>query len=163
MEHFGRFDSLIEYWATAQGQDWRLIKAIVRQESEFDPVAVSGCGACGLMQLMPGTADEMGVSHGKIFDPDSNLRAGIGYYKKMYKCYPEIADPVERIKFALAAYNAGRGNVNKAIVVARGYGMDWQRWDNVASVLDKVTGEKSKETINYVAKITGYYKDYCNG
>lgn len=160
MRHTDRFDSLINYWATRHGVDWLLIKAQIMQESSMNPMAVSSCGAMGLMQLMPSTAIELKVSN--VFDPDSNLCGGISYLKTQLDHFPEIIDETERIKFALAAYNAGRGNINKAIslCVHSGKNQDWQQWDIVAGRLKEITGKHSEETLNYVSRILKYLETF---
>ncbi|MFP6663779.1 MAG: lytic transglycosylase domain-containing protein [Deltaproteobacteria bacterium] len=80
-----------------------LLHAIVRAESGFDPLARSRSGACGLMQLMPATAAELGVRD--IFHPRQNLEAGALYYRRLLHRFG--GDPV----LALAAFNAGPGAV----------------------------------------------------
>ena len=81
-----------------------LVKAVIRAESNFDPNAVSPAGARGLMQLMPGTALEMGVTD--IFDPEQNVAGGTQYLRKMIDLFGDKS-------LALAGYNAGPENVKK--------------------------------------------------
>ena len=101
------------------GLDWNIIKQQVNQESAFNPKAISKCGASGLLQLMPATAIELGVkTRDDLFDPETNLLAGITYLKRQYVALKEIPDRDERIKFALASYNGGRGYINAAIKLA---------------------------------------------
>ncbi|HOH52104.1 MAG TPA: lytic transglycosylase domain-containing protein [Candidatus Hydrogenedentes bacterium] len=81
-----------------------LVKAVIHAESSFKPNAVSPAGARGLMQLMPGTALEMGVTD--IFDPEQNVAGGTQYLRKMIDIFGDK-------RLALAAYNAGPENVKK--------------------------------------------------
>ena len=85
--------------------DAALIKAVARAESCFDPAAVSRAGAKGLMQLMPATATAMGVED--IFNQQQNLAGGAKYLAAMLDRYSSDTE------LALAAYNAGPGNVDK--------------------------------------------------
>jgi membrane-bound lytic murein transglycosylase MltF len=118
MHYHNRWDSLIRYWTSKlwPKQHWRLIKAQVLQESAMDPKAQSPAGAMGLLQLMPQTARELGCTD--PLDPEQNLSAGITYLSEQYRRFPEIPDETERVWFALASYNGGRGYVNQAIALA---------------------------------------------
>ena len=96
------------------GGDWTMVHAIARQESQFATDAVSHAGARGLMQLMPGTAQEqagkMYLSYNSgslISDPQYNIRLGAGYFARMMDVFGGS------YPLAIAAYNAGPGNVGK--------------------------------------------------
>lgn len=93
------------------------LRAQIWQESRMDHFAVSEAGARGLMQIMPETAIGLGVEN--IFDPAENITAGVRYMAQQWRRLPEIPLPEERLRFALASYNGGRGYINMAMVIAR--------------------------------------------
>lgn len=122
-------DVVRELWPhLVDGPRW--IEAQVQVESGGNPSAVSGAGARGLLQLMPGTAAEMGVPPHLISEPNANLRAGVGYLRIQHDHFDEIPDRLDRLRWSLAAYNGGRGYCNKALSIARANEVrDWHRWD----------------------------------
>ena len=99
-----QIDALIEKYANEAGLEPNFVKAVVKAESGFNPNATSSFGAQGLMQLMPATARSLGVSN--AYDPEQNIKGGVKYLKQMY-------DKYQSYDLALAAYNAGPGNVDK--------------------------------------------------
>ncbi len=103
------FDPLIEAVARLYGQDADLLRAIVQVESHFDPDAVSARGAIGLMQIMPSTAAELGLPRPQeaLFQPESNLRIGALYLRRLASQFPGATDLV------IAAYNAGESAVRR--------------------------------------------------
>ena len=98
-------DAIISRAARAHGVEEGLIRSVIRTESAFNPRAVSPAGAQGLMQLMPGTARDLGVSN--PFDPEQNVMAGTRYLRQLLDRYQGDLDR------SLAAYNWGMGNVDR--------------------------------------------------
>jgi len=99
------FDSLIVQHAEANKINPALVRAVIEAESAFNPRAVSHVGAMGLMQLMPGTAKDLGVTD--PFDPNDNIRGGTKYLKSLLDRFDN------KVELALAAYNAGPGAVER--------------------------------------------------
>lgn len=100
-----QYSSIIEKAAATYNVPEKLIAAVIKQESNFNPLALSHAGAQGLMQLMPKTAQYLGVSN--AFDPEQNIMAGAKYLRQMLDKFDN--DPT----LALAAYNAGASRVTK--------------------------------------------------
>lgn len=98
-------EPLISDSARTHGVDPRLVAAVMRRESAWNPRAVSPVGACGLMQLMPATAKFLGVSN--VFDPRQNIDGGTRYLRTLLDTFDGDLD------LTLAAYNAGPGAVAK--------------------------------------------------
>lgn len=126
------YDNFFRQYSGTAGWDWRLLAAQCYQESGFDPQAVSSMGAQGLMQLMPSTADAMGVPEDKRFDPEHNIAAAARYIRKVSQSFSDIRDGEERIRFTLAAYNGGVGHVQDAQTLARKAGRNDHIWKEVA-------------------------------
>ena len=101
-----RLNPMIEETAKSESIAAELLRSVIRQESGARPCAVSSKGAQGLMQLMPATSQQLGVSD--PFDPKQNLQAGAKYLKQLLARYGGD------IPKALAAYNAGPGRVDQA-------------------------------------------------
>lgn len=126
------YDDLFRRHSLTAGWDWRLLAAMCYQESGFDPQAISSVGAEGLMQLMPATAEAMGVPVDKRFDPEHNIAASARYIRIVSQSFSDINNAEERIKFTLAAYNGGVGHIQDAQILARKAGRNHQLWHEVA-------------------------------
>lgn len=121
-------ESIFEKAAKTYNVDVELLKAMAKAESGFDPNATSKSGAMGIMQLMPATAKGLGVTD--AYDPEQNIMGGAKYIASLLEKYDG------NVSYALAAYNAGSGNVDK-------YGGI----------------PPFEETQNYVTKILGYLQN----
>jgi len=100
-----KFDRIIVDAAKKFDVDAALVSAVIKAESDFNPREVSNKGARGLMQLMPATAERFGVTN--AYDPEANIYAGTRYLRWLLKTFDNNAD------LAVAAYNAGEGNIWK--------------------------------------------------
>jgi soluble lytic murein transglycosylase-like protein len=96
--------SHVKHHAGRHGIDPQLVRAVIEVESGFEPEAVSRAGAQGLMQIMPSTGQDLGLS--APFDPESNIEAGVRYLRQMI-------DQFGTVPLALAAYNAGPNAVKR--------------------------------------------------
>jgi len=99
------YDGIITEHARANDVRPELVRAVVQVESAFNPYARSPKGAQGLMQLMPATAEQFGVTN--AYNPEENVRAGVAYLRQLLDRYENDEE------LALAAYNAGPGAVDK--------------------------------------------------
>ncbi len=128
-------------------QEWALVHALIRQESQFDPRATSPVGARGLMQIMPATAKEVArhnrqpYSADRLYDPGYNIRIGDLYLNQLLKQYDGS------YALALAAYNGGPGNVSKWL---KQFG-DPRKGD--ISMIDWIELIPISETRNYVQRV----------
>ncbi len=166
------YDELLKRHAPSINWDWRLLASQMYQESRFKPDAKSWAGAQGLLQLMPGTARQVGVRDS--FDPEDNVGGAVRYLKWLDEFWDErVVDEGERLKFILASYNTGPGHVEDAQRLASKYGGDPLRWDDVSYwLLQKSTQKYSTdevvkfgfcrglEPVNYVDHILRRYARY---
>jgi soluble lytic murein transglycosylase-like protein len=143
----GRFNDTIEDQASRQGVSPDLVRAVIQAESAFNPTAVSSKGAMGLMQLMPATARELGVSD--PFHPEQNITAGVRYLKSLLIRYDD------NVELALAAYNAGPGNVEK-------YG-DVPPFPETQRYVKKIASATSAQAEPPPAKVIYTWVDVVNG
>ena len=168
------YDKTIKKYSKEIGWDWRLVASLIYQESRFKPDAVSWAGAYGLMQLMPLTAQRMGVD--ETASPVEQIKAGTELIKWLEERFEDIGDRSERIKFVLASYNVGYGHVIDARNLARKDGKNPDVWDNSVDMylLKKSDPDfyndpvvkygycRGVETYNYVSQVLERYEHYKN-
>jgi len=127
-----RYDSLLQHYGDKYGVAWKLLKAQVRAEANFDPNAASSAGAIGLAQFMAPTftewADKLHIIHPNRYNPEHSIWCQAAYMAHLLEHF-------DSTRVALAAYNFGMGHV------ARGY--PWP-----------------KETVDYIDRIASYYSQY---
>ena len=167
------YDGYFQRYASTIRWDWRLLAAQCYQESTFDPKARSWAGACGLMQIMPGTADHLGLSRANIYDPEQNIAAAVRYLAELERNFSDIREHSERTKFVLAAYNGGHFHIRDAMALARKNGRNTNSWREVESFVlglsqpqyynDPVVKNgymRGSETVDYVRKIHERWNGY---
>ncbi len=137
--------------AEIYGIDWRLIAALIYQESQFRPWAKSFSGVRGLMQLTLPTARDMGVKN--RLDPHESIMGGTKYLKKLYDVYDKAPEP-DRSLIAVAAYNVGKGHVKDARRIAADMNLDPNRWSSLEKTLPLLRQRKYYKKSQY---------GYCRG
>lgn len=167
------YDRWFQQYCRSIRWDWRLMAAQCYQESTFDPQARSWAGACGLMQIMPSTADHLGLARSDMFNPEKSIAAAAKLIGELDRSFADIRNQQERIKFILAAYNGGANHVRDAMALARKNGHDPQRWADVSHYIlllsqpeyynDPVVRYgymRGSETAGYVDKIMQRWNGY---
>jgi membrane-bound lytic murein transglycosylase MltF len=183
------YENTIKRYSNRYGFDWRLILAVMNQESRFHTRAVSHRGAYGLMQIMPATGQDLSVALGieGINNPKDNIAGGVYYIWRLYNIFETEENTLftgvhkdDRVRLALAAYNAGPSRVRDAQKIAEYLNMDPTRWESIRDILPMLSrryyslhqfvwegGRPSggffngwTETVNYVDRVMTYYDHY---
>ena len=168
-----RYDGLFRCYSQPIKWDWRLMAAQCYQESTFDPKALSWAGARGLMQIMPQTADHLGLPRSQMNDPEQNIAAAARYLEELEQTFADIPSRHERQNFVLAAYNGGSHHIRDAMELTRLHGGNAQRWADVAVYVLKLSEPafyqhpsvrygymRGSETVDYVRSIRQRYQQY---
>ncbi len=171
-----RYDHLFQRYSGTARMDWRLMAAQCYQESCFDPNAKSWAGACGLMQIMPSTADHLGLPMSAIHDAESNVAAAAKYMAELQGHFSDIGDPTQRVLFALAAYNGGFHHIRDAMTLTRKHGGNPYNWGHVREYVLRLAQPayyrdpvvkygfmRGTETADYVDRIRARWSEYCGG
>lgn len=167
------YDSIIKRYAAKLDWDWRMLAAVIYQESKFAIDITSHRGATGLMQVMPGTAAYYGDYD--LLDPEDNIEVGTMHLGRLQNMFKDSGmDDEEKIKFVLASYNAGEGRIADCRNFARENKLDSNRWDDILKVIPMMRNEDvasldyikfgkfyGTETITYVDNILRLYTVFC--
>ncbi len=169
-----QYDHLFRRYSSTMRWDWRLLAAQCYQESCFDPAARSWAGAMGLMQIMPSTAEHLGLAPDDVWDAETNISAACAYLAEIQKSFADIKDRRQRILFTLASYNGGVRHIRDAMSLARKYGVDERRWEEVEPYVEKLSEPRyyrdpvvgygymrGRETSAYVRQIKERWQGYC--
>lgn len=136
--HISSFDGMIQDRAEEIGWDWRLLAALIHQESRFNPDAKSPFGATGLMQVMPTTGERFGVTPDELHIPSRNMQAGTGFIAWLERYWRrKLTDTTDMDKFVLASYNVGLGHVIDARNLAEKYNLKTDVWFDQVEVMLK--------------------------
>ncbi len=163
-----QFDDAIRAQAAPTQLDWRMVTALIYQESRFYPLARSKAGAQGLMQVLPRFAGDQADS---LYEVRGNIKAGLALLKPVYSRYAYL-DSLDRWRFTLAEYHAGYGHVTDARRIAMDLGRNPNKWrGSLAETLPLLMQRKyyentrygyyrGSETVTYVEEILNRYRMY---
>jgi len=168
------YDEIGENEAQRLNWDWKLLTAMIYQESRFVPDAKAWTGASGLMQLIPETAERFGAD--SLSGPKENIHAGVSFLISLNSYWTDrLQDSLEVIKFSLASYNVGLGHVLDAVRLTEKFNSDASQWSNVAKFLELKAQPKyykdpvvrhgycrGSEPVEYVKSIISLWEHYSN-
>ncbi len=168
------YDEVVKKESQRLKWDWKLLTAMIYQESQFVPDAKAWTGASGLMQLIPETAERFGAD--SLSGPNENIHAGVSFLISLNSFWKDrLTDSLEVIKFSLASYNVGLGHVLDAVRLAEKFNSDASQWSNVSKFLElKAQPEyykdpfvrhgycRGSEPVEYVKNIISLWEHYSN-
>ncbi|MCD6561049.1 MAG: membrane-bound lytic murein transglycosylase MltF [Deltaproteobacteria bacterium] len=160
-----KYKETIQRAAETYGFDWKLLAAMIYQESHFNPGAISFTGVRGIMQLTLDTAKEVGITN--RLDPEQSIMGGTKYLKKLYTRFDK-ANEEDRLLISLASYNVGKGHILDAQKIAMQRNLDPNSWSSLKQILPLLRYsryyKKSRygycrgtEPVRYVTRILTYY------
>jgi membrane-bound lytic murein transglycosylase F len=130
-----KYDIFFKREAAKYNWDWKLVASVAYQESKFNPDVQGFGGAYGMMQFMPEVGPKFGVYPNS--PADIQIAGGTKKLHRDYESWPEIPDKAQRLKFALASYNAGQGHIKDAQRLAEKHGLNPKKWDNNVEIMVK--------------------------
>ncbi len=169
-----RYAPLVDHYAAKYGVSRSLVYAVIKTESDFNPFAVSGAPAYGLMQLVPGSGGRDAYRHIKginripsrdyLFDPNNNIELGTAYLSIINRHYlGKIRDPLSREYCTIAAYNTGSGNVLRIFAKDRDRAIDAINRLTPAQVYQRLkNGLSREEARRYLLKVLAARRQFVN-
>lgn len=162
------YDEMVKSIADEAGVDWKLVIAVMAQESAFNPNAESWAGALGLMQIIPRFS--VVENEALLYDPETNIREGVRYLREHLRHNAHL-DSLNQHSMALAMYNVGSGHLSDARRLADQLGNNPDEWNHVADALLKLMHpeyyrharfgyKRGTETVNYVKDVLNRYDRY---
>jgi membrane-bound lytic murein transglycosylase F len=142
------------------GFDWTWWKCQAMAESAMDSTAKSYCGAEGIMQIMPGTWNQIAakIDVSSPWIVKDAINAGIYYDARMWAVWTARRPLEQRVFFTLASYNAGAGNIVRAQRLVPD-DQDENAWEAVGAQLHRITGHHHRETLGYVERIRRFHQE----
>lgn len=150
------YDDLFKKHAKGTKYDWCFLAAVCYHESRFQNNLVSWAGAAGIMGLMPRTAKSLGLTSEDRMNPDLSIGAAVELLDRLDRIFRRIDNNNERIKFILAAYNAGNGHINDAQALAEKYGASPYVWEG--NVMKYLELKSNPEYYNDPVCKSGYFR-----
>ncbi|MGL6316561.1 transglycosylase SLT domain-containing protein [Vibrio sp. WXL103] len=160
IERLESLSGIFETYSERYGFDSLMISAQSFQESGLDQSKVSRAGAVGIMQILPSTAKDPNVNIPNIYEVENNIHAGVKYMRFIKDRYfdDDSITADNQVYFALAAYNAGPGNIRRMRRLAEKNGYDPNQWFHNVEIVTR--RNISREPVEYVANINRYYVIY---
>ncbi|MBR3551036.1 MAG: transglycosylase SLT domain-containing protein [Bacteroidales bacterium] len=165
------YDGVLKKASARYGFDWRLISAIIYQESRFIPDLVGFGGSFGVMQMMPTTCERYGITDSSSVE--DQIWAGAKYISFLCNIFRDKVDTADLYYFVAGAYNSGPGHILDAIALCEKYGGDQTKWVQTAEYLIKKSHKEyyrdevvkcgyypGKHTVNYVEQVMTRYNGF---
>ena len=147
------YDAIIKKCCKAYGLDWRFVSSIIFQETKFNTDLIGVGGSFGIMQIMPETACNYGLTDSSSVE--EQIKVGVKHIASLYKRYPSVSNELDRMYVTAAAYNAGSGHIQDAMALCTKYEKDSvNTWQNIFKYLSL---KSQKEYYNDPVVRCGYY------
>ncbi len=135
------YDAIIRQCCKTYNMDWRFVSSIIFQETKFNTELTGVGGSFGIMQIMPVTAENYGITD--TSSVEDQIRAGVRHIASLYKRYKNIGSEIDRLYVTAAAYNAGSGHLQDAIALCVKYETDSvDTWQNIFKYLNLKSQKK---------------------